>query len=192
MWSLTDDALQSRVKSADAAAQEEEEARTTAALTGAAAIGGEDQGEDDDDSATSPSSLIAKQQAHTTITSCATLLRAPSVCQRPEATYERVHYLGGKLSYWIDCVKYVGELLLTRGSDGKALLWEGGGGGEGGEVAIGEDGGESLNGSDARVVLESTSSHSWKILANSELSDSLSVRMLRSTRPLCWWTCGGL
>ena len=60
--------------------------------------------------------------------------------------------MGGKLSYWIDCVKYVGELLLTRGSDGKALLWEGGGGGEGGEVAIGEDGGESLNGSDARVV----------------------------------------
>ena len=47
------------------------------------------------------------------------------VCQFPLATYERVHFdPGAELSYWVDCVRYVGRLLLTRGSNGMALLWD--------------------------------------------------------------------
>jgi polycomb protein EED len=54
----------------------------------------------------------------------ATCHHFPLMIQRPAATYERVHYEGtAQMSYWVDCVRYVGDLLLTRGSDGRALLW---------------------------------------------------------------------
>ena len=49
----------------------------------------------------------------------------PLLCQFPVATYEKVHYdAGTQLSYWVDCVRYVGHMLLTRGSDGRALMWD--------------------------------------------------------------------
>lgn len=50
----------------------------------------------------------------------------PAVVQIPTATYDRVHYEpASQLSYWIDCVRCIGDRrLLTRGSDGRAMLWE--------------------------------------------------------------------
>ena len=85
------------------------------------------------------------------------------VCQFPVATYEKVHYdAGAQLSYWVDVVRFVGPLLLTRGSDGRTLLWDpaaaepvaaaagtggeaagGGGGGAGASTAAARDDGEA-------------------------------------------------
>ena len=49
----------------------------------------------------------------------------PLVIQWPRATYNRVHYdSSAGLSYWVDCVRFVGNNLLSRSSNGRAVLWE--------------------------------------------------------------------
>ena len=51
--------------------------------------------------------------------------KPPVLFQRPLATYERVHRdEGSGLSQWVDCVRYIGRRLLSRGSDGRAILWQ--------------------------------------------------------------------
>ena len=73
--------------------------------------------------------------------------RPPLVCQYPETTC-RVHYDSSTdFSYWVDCVRYVGDsLLLTRCSQqGLALLWQleatSGGHGHGGPASGGDGSG---------------------------------------------------
>ena len=52
------------------------------------------------------------------------------VFQSPCATYDRIHYDDrARLSYWIDCVRWIGGLVLSRGTDGRAVLWQPLGGG---------------------------------------------------------------
>jgi len=48
----------------------------------------------------------------------------PARVQLPVATVEGLHFEGGEgVSYYVDCVRWVGQLLLTRGTDERAVLW---------------------------------------------------------------------
>jgi len=58
------------------------------------------------------------------VTALEALNFAPLIYQQPIATYEHIHFdAAAHLSYWVDCVRFVGELLLSRASDGTARLW---------------------------------------------------------------------
>ena len=55
----------------------------------------------------------------------AALKLAPLVYQQPVTTYDHIHFdATTQLSYWVDCVRFIGELLLSRASDGTARLWQ--------------------------------------------------------------------
>ena len=48
----------------------------------------------------------------------------PARVQLPVATVEGLHFEGVEgVSYYVDCVRWVGQLLLTRGTDERAVLW---------------------------------------------------------------------
>ena len=44
--------------------------------------------------------------------------------QFPLASFDSMHADVEGLSFWVDCVRWVGRLLITRGTDGRTVLWE--------------------------------------------------------------------
>ena len=135
VWPIDDAALRRREAAADAAAAQGATRDATDAAGGAAGDGA--------------AGGAAGGASAANIELAAEIDRPNIVYQRPAATYDRVHYdASAQLSYWVDCVRYVGcGLFLTRGSDGRALLWEGvegrdapAAGGGGGGVACGGTG----------------------------------------------------
>ena len=66
----------------------------------------------------------AARAVHAAEESAARGFAPPARVQLPVATVEGLHFEGGEgVSYYVDCVRWVGQLLLTRGTDERAVLW---------------------------------------------------------------------
>ena len=100
----TEDQLSERAAAAEVVAIEESEEAADESEGGASSSGGPGAGS------------VPSRALHT----------LPPIVNQYPATTTRVHYdSNARLSYWVDCVRYVGDsLLLTRASDGRALLWQ--------------------------------------------------------------------
>jgi WD40 repeat protein len=108
VWSLETAALRARADAAELAAGK------------AAAIGANGR-----EAAAGKAEAAARAEAKAKAAAKTEAARAPLVCHRPAATFDRLHYdADTKLCIWVDCVRYVGDLLLSRGADGRALLWQ--------------------------------------------------------------------
>ena len=107
LWALDAPPLQRRVVAANEAA-----ASAAAALASAA--------EDDEATAAAVSVVSSANSAWP----MGEWRLAPLVFQAPLATYDRVHFdaVSG-LCCWVDCVRWAGAAVLSRGTDGRIALW---------------------------------------------------------------------
>ena len=107
LWALDAPPLQRRVMAANESA-----ASAAAAIASAA--------EDDEAAAAAVSAASSPNSAWP----MGEWQLAPLVFQAPLATYDRVHFDSvSSLCCWVDCVRWAGAAVLSRGTDGRIALW---------------------------------------------------------------------